>query len=333
MAGFILKPEDEYTHAPDASSNFNESVYTNAFDPVRQMGGWMRLGNRVNEGYAELSVCLYLPGGRVACQFLRPKITSNDRHDAGGLSYEVVEPFRHVRMAYEGEVMVLDDPEALRDPEAMFKSARKVPASVRWDHRGDSPMHGGLPASPDQQTMYGPDFSRGHFNQHIRTTGSIRVGDESWPVDGYGWRDHSWGPRFWTVIYSYRLFLANFEDGRGFMLLKISDPSGHARRVGVLKVDGAYEEVVDMDVVTDWSDRQDPRRVRIGVRTANRAEVIEAEILTMAPLRNRRKDRDKLLVSRIAEGFTRFTWNGRSGYGMTEYIERIEDGRLVGFPL
>ena len=36
---------------------------------------------------------------------------------------------------------------------------------------------------------------------------------------------------------------------------------------------------------------------------------------------------------RIAEGFTRFTWNGETGYGMTEYIERIEDGKLVGFPL
>jgi hypothetical protein len=53
----------------------------------------------------------------------------------------------------------------------------------------------------------------------------------------------------------------------------------------------------------------------------------------MAPLRNRRPAGDEILVSRIAEGFTRFTWNGETGYGMTEYIERIEDGKLVGFPL
>jgi hypothetical protein len=36
---------------------------------------------------------------------------------------------------------------------------------------------------------------------------------------------------------------------------------------------------------------------------------------------------------RIAEGFTEFTWNGRTGYGMTEYIERVEDGVPVGYPL
>jgi hypothetical protein len=67
-SGFRIEPQDEYTHAPDAAANFNESVYMNAFDAAQRLGGWMRLGNRVNEGYAELSVCLYLPDGRVACR-------------------------------------------------------------------------------------------------------------------------------------------------------------------------------------------------------------------------------------------------------------------------
>ena len=71
-AGLRLEPRDELPHTPDAAENFNECVYANGFDARLQMGGWMRLGNRVNEGYAELSVCLYLPDGRVACQFQRP---------------------------------------------------------------------------------------------------------------------------------------------------------------------------------------------------------------------------------------------------------------------
>jgi hypothetical protein len=50
-------------------------------------------------------------------------------------------------------------------------------------------------------------------------------------------------------------------------------------------------------------------------------------------LRNRRRVGDDTLISRIAEGFTEFTWDGRTGYGMTEYIERIEDGVPVGYPL
>ena len=54
---------------------------------------------------------------------------------------------------------------------------------------------------------------------------------------------------------------------------------------------------------------------------------------SMAPLRNRRKVDGEVLMSRIAEGFTRFEWNGMSGRGMTEYIERVEDDALAGYPL
>ncbi len=66
MADYLLTPADELTHAPGHERHFNESVYTNAFDHERRFGGWIRLGNRANEGYAELAVCLFLPDGRMA---------------------------------------------------------------------------------------------------------------------------------------------------------------------------------------------------------------------------------------------------------------------------
>ena len=58
MSDFIVKldPEDEFNHIPDSSSNYNESMYFNVFDHGKKMGGWFRLGNRPNEGYAEMTV-------------------------------------------------------------------------------------------------------------------------------------------------------------------------------------------------------------------------------------------------------------------------------------
>jgi hypothetical protein len=330
---FTLSPRDEFPHRPDESPNFNESVYVNAFDSSGRVGGWMRIGNRVNEGYAELSVVLYLPDGRVACQFGRPNIEANDRFAAGGLSVEIVEPLNRLTMRYEGDLMLLDDPELLREPRKLGPAPR-VAGEVVFATTGCSPIHGGSPTLPDQPTMYGRDFSLNHFNQHVRVAGHIRVGAETWTLtEARGWRDHSWGPRYWQAIWWYRLFIANFADGRAFMLLKITDRAGRSRRVGVVLVDGVYEDILDMDVTTEWSDRQDPVSVTLGVRTANRREIVTGEILTLAPLRNRRPAGDEILVSRIAEGFTRFTWNGAVGYGMTEYIERIENGALVGWPL
>ena len=61
-----LDPSDDFNHEPDAVSNYNESMYFSVFDTQRRVGGWFRIGNRVNEGYAEMTNCWYLPDGRVA---------------------------------------------------------------------------------------------------------------------------------------------------------------------------------------------------------------------------------------------------------------------------
>ena len=79
--GMRLEPADEYTHELGPEPNFNESMYINVFDPAHQLGAWFRLGNRANEGHAEMTVCIYLPDGRVAFMFKRPPIDDNERLD------------------------------------------------------------------------------------------------------------------------------------------------------------------------------------------------------------------------------------------------------------
>lgn len=323
---------DEDPHVPGSDANFSESVYVNGFDPVSRVGGWLRLGNRVHEGFAEMSLCLYLPDGRIACQFQRPPIVDNRQFAAGGMEYQVLEPLQAVAMQYHGEVLVLDDPDLLRDPKRLFASAPRQHCAVEFELSGLSPIHGGEPATANQQTMYGRDFSLGHFFQHMRTVGRIRIGDDAWQIDGLGWRDHSWGPRYWSNIHYYRLLIANFGEDRGFTVLKITDRTGVTRRTGVVYFDGQFEDIIDLDLITDWTDEMDPKSIRLALRTDQRAVILEGEVLTLAPLRNRRKLGDEVLLTRIAEGFTQWQWGERSGLGICEYIERIEGGVPVGFP-
>ena len=65
----VLKEQDEFPHEPDDVTNYNESMYLNTFDLDQEIGGWFRLGNRVNEGYAEMTVCLYLPNGQIGFMY------------------------------------------------------------------------------------------------------------------------------------------------------------------------------------------------------------------------------------------------------------------------
>ena len=49
------------------------------------------------------------------------------------------------------------------------------------------------------------------------------------------------------------------------------------------------------------------------------------------PLRNRRNTPDgESLVTRITEGMTEYTYNGIVGYGMSEYLDQVIDGKPIG---
>ena len=332
MKNYRLETTDEFPHKPTAEINFNESVYVNGWDSKKKCGGWMRMGNRVNEGYTELQLCFYLPDGRIACQFLRPPISSNENFCANGLEYQVIKPFEEVTMKYAGPLFLLEDPEKLRNPGRFFSESDTVDASIAFRVIGNSPIHGGEPIDENVQTMYGRDFSFGHFFQHTVTKGTVVIDNKRITLTGYGWRDHSWGPRYWTNIFCYRLLIANFGPDHGITLLKLTEENGNVRKSGVLLVDRKYEPIKNLEITTDWSTNYDPIRIQIEVETEKRSVQMEGEVLVLAPLRNRRKLGDVYLESRIAEGFTEWKWDEKKGIGITEYIERIENGRPVGYP-
>ena len=105
MSEFVIHSYDELAHPPGPEVNFNESVYVNGFDAETGSAAGCGSATGSTKGHAELSVCLYLPGGRIACSFRRPKISANDRFDAGGLSYTVRRAVRSIEMRYEGELL------------------------------------------------------------------------------------------------------------------------------------------------------------------------------------------------------------------------------------
>lgn len=165
-------------HELGPEPNFNESMYVNCFDPVNQVGGWFRIGNRANEGIAEMTVCLYLPGGRVGFTFKRPSIENNDAFDAGGLTWTMVTPFEELRIAYTGKVVLLDEPLQMSNPREAFANNPTAECEVRltFTGQGRASMFGGEPDEPHETP--GEEFAKGHYEQLVEATGTIRVGDQ-----------------------------------------------------------------------------------------------------------------------------------------------------------
>lgn len=330
-----LDPVDEYNHNPEPVSNFNESAYYNIYDGKQQVGGWLRIGNRVNEGHAEVSICLYLPGGRIGFIFHRAEIDSNELLRAGGAEFEIVEPFKQQKVTYKGKILVLDNPHDMIDPSKAFKNNVLEDCEINLDYKGLSPMYGGEHLNADGTALEldtSIAMARAHFEQHVTASGLIRVGGEAWYIDGYGLRDHSWGPRYWQNIYWYRWLPISLGPDLGAMIMTMGMRDGSFDCGGMVFTEGRYDLIVDARINSRWDENYYQTGMTAWCKT-ERGEEFEftGEVISLIPLRNRRKAEDgTLLNTRITEAMTEYRCNGKVGYGLSEYLDQVESDIPVG---
>jgi hypothetical protein len=329
-----LETWDEYMHPPTAAVNYNESMYFNLYDAEQRMGGWFRIGNRVNEGYAEMTNCLYLPDGSVAFMYHRPHISHNEAFDAGGMRFTVAEPFKRLSVQYQGDVLLLKNPGEMIDPGRAFKNNPKLPCTVDIHYHGVSPMYGGEPVHADGSPwLENPNTGLyvGHYEQHIAGQGVIRVGEQEWHLKGLGLRDHSWGPRYWQNVHFYRWLPMNFTEDFAIMVLNKTLGDGSRIVGGMVLNEGRYDLIRAATVETEWDANFYQTRLRAWAKTDHAEYHIEGRVLSLIPLRNRRTLEDGIeLMTRITEGMTEYRCNGLVGYGLSEYLDQIVDGKPVG---
>ncbi|MCK9518686.1 MAG: hypothetical protein M0R74_06640 [Dehalococcoidia bacterium] len=310
-----VKPEDDYTHPLGPEENFNESVYFNFFDREHQMGGFLRIGNRANEGYAEMTVIVYLPDGSALFNYKRPQISNNDAWDAGGMKVEVITPGEKLRTTYAGSVVNLKDPIEMREPSVAFKENPHSKIKLDLVHEGVGPIYGHV---ADEKS--GNDFARAHYEQHMRVTGTLQVDDgEVLEITGHGLRDHSWGPRYWQSIADYRWITGNFGDDLGMVISVVGDRVGGVFHKGpdtILKI-------TDVSIDTEYEGNTNYHKALTArVKLENGDEhVVEGSVKGFIPLRNRRAGQ----FTHIGEGMTEYVLDGdRVGYGLSEYLDQVE---------
>ncbi len=324
-----LDPQDEYTHTPEAAKNYNESMYFNMYDPRQRIGGWFRIGNRPNENYAEMSLCLYLPDGKVAFIFKRAEIANNDAMDAGGMRIDVIEPFKRLKVTFAGDACLLSDPHQMANPKKAFSENPMVKVAMSLDYIGVSPMDGGEIVNEDGSKLaLDPEksFLRGHYEQHMQADGRIEVDGQSWDVSGFGVRDKSWGPRHWQAISWYKWLPMNFGPDFGMVMTVTGTPDGK-RASGMVFEDGRYWPIEDARIDAEFDENWYQKSLTAWCRTEKGEYQVDGKVLSLIPLRNRRTAPDGTMLStRITEGMTEYRCNGKVGYGLSEFLDQVVDG-------
>lgn len=337
-----LSKRDELMHPVEAAKNFNESMYFNLFDHEQKIGGWFRLGNRPNEGHAEMSCWLYLPRGRVGFMYQRPELRHNDGFDAAGMKFEVVAPFQQQRLSYKGMLCMLDQPQQMEDPRKAFTSNPMRKCEINLDFQSIALPFGGEPVDASGKPIeIDPEaaFARGHYEQHLAGNGRIKLGSEEFALSGFGLRDHSWGPRYWQNIHWYRWLPLVFSEDLAMMLSIVTRRDGSRTTWGMVMSRDAQgnarnDTVSGIQLRSDYDEHRQAIAQTAQVKTESGATYeLTGKALSLIPLRNRRVDANGTeLHTRITEAMTEFRCNGLMGYGMAEYLDQIVDGQPAGYP-
>ena len=177
-----LKPDDENRHAtPVGAENhlFGDTLWVSVVDPKANIFGVNHF-HLTNRGYARFEA-LYVIDGVV--QLYGNKIAFDPEPNAGPwsdgrLSYDVVKPFEHIRISFDGRAFGFD-----LDFTGRF-AAFDYADSVRGD--------------PLKKAC---EFHIGHFEQAMDCRGKfeIRGGPakgETREIQCWSHRDHSWSDRF-----------------------------------------------------------------------------------------------------------------------------------------
>jgi hypothetical protein len=263
-----------------------------------------------------MTVIVYQPDGSALFNYRRPQITHNNGWDAGGCKIEVLVPGEKIRTSFEGKVVYLADPRAMKDPSAAFKENPHKELKIDLVHEGVGPIYGHVADPSDSSNQ----FARAHYEQHMKVSGTIQVdGGPEMTLTGHGLRDHSWGPRYWQSTPSYRWITGNFGDDMGMVLSIVGGRVGGVFHKGPDKL----VRITGAELDTQYEDGSNYHRGLRATVTLEGGEThtIEGVVKGFIPLRNRRSG----MHTHIGEGMTEYTLDGtRKGYGLSEYLDQAE---------
>jgi hypothetical protein len=321
----ILEERHDLAHPVEGDSAWSESYYFNAYDPASDTGLFTRIGVRPNEGTLDVGCSVWLPGQEIAHVFgVREQKTMVDRVlEVGGVRYELVAPMKEWRLTADAEAHVRDLATGAkrRTPLALDLRFHALTPAIGSDGQGKD----GEGASAETRKTVG----KGHLEQAGRWTGWIEADGRRHVLgpDARGNRDKSWGPRRWGGPRMWRWFSINFGDDVHFGGIRIGTDAGDLHRGWVWR-DGEAASIRDWDVRTELAPDALTHRVS-HVRASDkrgRVHELRADVMRVAPAVSERGGKRTI----VNEGLARWSYEGRTGYGISEYLHQLDQaGRPV----
>ena len=304
-----LTADDEGFHSPGPEEQWSDSLYFGGGDG-RGTAFYTRIGRRPNEGRVEGALGIWLADGRFVLAFGRD--ADRDEIACGPVAYECGLPFELWRLRVDGVGRAF---------------ARAEDVAVARDDFEEVELGGELRFCAWMEPFsFASGLTDGVASRHYEQPGSIsgvlEVGGERVPLAGAGMRDHSWGVRDWQGVPYWRWFGMLVDPDNFLLVNNVGTADGGETAGGCLMSGGTLAPIVACETESELDPELGCQR-RFTARARDdlgRDAVLEGEAVSVAPLRQRRDGR----LTHVNEGLTRLRWDGREGWGISEYLVQAD---------
>jgi len=311
----VIEPRDDHPHPRGAEPAWSESTYFNFHDPSSGLAGFTRIGQRPNEGSADATLFLFLPGGGAVAVLEREARKEVSLAAVGGLMHEHrvdLERWR-VRCGAKGlGVAHAADVDIGGQPS---RAGSVVSVDADLEFTACMPPFGtsGRSRRSAEAAASAAAVAAGHFEQACRVRGSVTLGDTRFDVDGLGLRDRSWGPRDWSVPWGWRWFSMPFSTDFAIGVHTVLFP-GREVQAGWVWRDGRTIKMTGFTLDTTFEGKHHRSLTIEATDAEGRVYKIAGDVGPVIPL--------QIGSTRVREGLTRFKLDdGHEATGIAEYLD------------
>jgi hypothetical protein len=255
LSGGLPIERESIATSPLDMPSWCENMLFALHDPHTNVALWLHLGTVPNDWtmWHDMNYAV-LPNGDVLSMWGHTR-TPPERRPAGpNTQFRCIEPFRRWHVTYDGYGLLTTQQEMT---EGRARDGAKQRFFVDVDVEFITPawdMHTASVHATGKGGMDSQEWAKEHYEQLYHATGTVQFGDATYPFDGYGWRDHSSGPRgsgAGSAWGGHCIIGCSYPDsGRGWGLGRYWTPDGTISLEGGWVVDGSNGgELIHAEVV------------------------------------------------------------------------------------
>jgi len=272
LSSGLTKQRERPIAGPPKQPFWSENLLFALYDPDCDIGLWLHLGTVPSDWQLwEDRVLMLLPGDQgVGSMCGYHRTPEPMRPSASCLAFECLEPYRRWRITFDGFFQRtsnarMAEGRALHGRQQRLRLDLEAQcATAVWDaHQAE--------LATGKASSGGAIFAKEHYEQLVRASGRVTVGETEYEFHGTGWRNHSCGPRGggsgapWG---GHVIQTCLFPSGRGIGLARYWMPNGEISLESAYVVDdgGALHHAQIVDASRLTSLQQSGERLPIALR-------------------------------------------------------------------